>query len=59
MDDYEYELLNMSFEEMDEIANGSPEGKGDNESKNPDLRPGSNPESGVDVRVVPDERVAG
>lgn len=55
MDEYEYELLNMSFEEMDAIANG----KGDDESENPDIRPGSDPESGVDVRVVPDERVEG
>lgn len=33
MDEYEYELLNMSLEEMDKIANG----KGDDESKNTNL----------------------
>ena len=35
MDEYEIELLNMSFEEMDKIANG------EEESQDSTVRPGS------------------
>lgn len=55
LEDYEYELLNMSYEEMDRIANG----EGDHESEDPDIRSRSDTQSRVDVRIVSDEHIEG
>lgn len=43
MDDYEYELLNMSQEEMERIANG-------NEEEDSTIRPGSESNDSRGVR---------
>jgi hypothetical protein len=44
MDDYEYKLLNMTQQEMEEIANGDDQ-TDENEEADTILRPGSKPDN--------------